>query len=53
MKIIAIGDIVSTMGRIAVTKLLPEIKQEFAPDFIVANVENLAHSKGIPQKTVE
>ncbi len=53
MKIIAIGDIVSTMGRTAVMQLLPEIKREFAPDFIVANIENLAHSKGITQKTVE
>jgi 2',3'-cyclic-nucleotide 2'-phosphodiesterase len=51
MKILFIGDIVGKPGRAIVTQLLPSLKKELQLDFVIANVENLAHGKGITQKT--
>ncbi len=53
MKIIFIGDIFGQPGRRAVKSILPEIKEKFAPDFIIANGENAAHGAGITPKTAE
>lgn len=51
MKILFIGDIVGKPGRKAVVALLPKLRQEYAIDVVVANVENLAHGKGITAST--
>jgi len=47
MKILFIGDIVGSPGREAVGKLLPQLKKEWALDFIIANAENAAGGSGI------
>jgi len=53
MKILFLGDIVGKIGRRAVGKILPEWKQEYSPDFVIANGENLAHGKGFTQDTLD
>lgn len=53
MKILFFGDIVGKIGRQAVSQILAELRQEYAPDFVLANVENLAHGKGVTAKTLK
>ncbi|MBI4272379.1 TIGR00282 family metallophosphoesterase [Candidatus Uhrbacteria bacterium] len=53
MKILFIGDVMGKPGRKAVDALLPEIKKEYEPDFVIANAENLAHGKGITKQTLD
>ena len=47
MNILFIGDIVGRPGRETVKVLLPNLKKEYAPDFVIANVENAAGGSGI------
>jgi calcineurin-like phosphoesterase len=53
LKIIFFGDICGEPGRKVVKKFLPEIIDEQKPDLVLANVENLAHGKGVTVKTLE
>jgi calcineurin-like phosphoesterase len=53
MKILFIGDIVGRPGRAIVRKLLPELKEEFSPDVIIANGENSAAGVGISKKVYD
>jgi len=53
IKIIFFGDITGSPGREAVKKSLPLILSEQKPDLVLANVENLAHGKGVTIKTLE
>jgi metallophosphoesterase (TIGR00282 family) len=53
MKVLFIGDIVGAPGREAVSKLLPELKKEYALDFVVANAENAAGGSGITPRVAE
>jgi len=53
MKILFFGDIVGRIGRQAMQKILPELSQEFKPDLVLANVENLAHGKGVTHDTLQ
>ena len=41
------------IGRSALKKELPKLKKKFNPDLIIANVENLAHGKGITRRTLQ
>lgn len=50
MKILFIGDIVGAYGRAIVKHVLPEVRKEFSPDFIIANGENSAHGYSITEK---
>jgi 2',3'-cyclic-nucleotide 2'-phosphodiesterase len=50
MKILAIGDIFGKPGRRIIKKYLPELKERHQIDFVVANVENATHGKGISEK---
>ena len=52
-KILFIGDIVGKSGRKALRQVLPEWKEKYQPNVIVANVENLAHGKGVTLSTLE
>lgn len=52
MKILFIGDIYGKLGRETVKKLLPRIKREHKPDFIIANGENAAHGSGLTKQTL-
>ncbi|MEJ0021743.1 MAG: TIGR00282 family metallophosphoesterase [Candidatus Doudnabacteria bacterium] len=53
LKIIFFGDITGEPGRAAVKKTLPDLIKSEQPDLILANVENLAHGKGVTVKTLE
>lgn len=50
MKILFIGDIVSSSGRGMVSRYLKDIKNKYEIDFVIANGENAAHGKGITEK---
>ncbi|MEC1179278.1 TIGR00282 family metallophosphoesterase [Metasolibacillus meyeri] len=47
MKILFIGDIVGSIGRDAVAKYLPRLKNKYAVDVVIANGENAAAGRGI------
>lgn len=47
MKLLAIGDVFGAAGRRALEKWLREVREETAADFVVVNVENLHHGKGV------
>ncbi len=40
-------------GRKAVVALLPSLREEYKPDIVIANAENLAHGKGVTEKTLQ
>ncbi len=53
INILFFGDIVGKIGRQTIIKLLPKIKKEFNPDFVIANAENAAHGAGINEKIIK
>jgi 2',3'-cyclic-nucleotide 2'-phosphodiesterase len=53
MKILFIGDIFGQPGRRIVKEMLPALRQELAPDLILANGENAAAGFGITPALVE
>ncbi|MBE6131533.1 MAG: TIGR00282 family metallophosphoesterase [Erysipelotrichaceae bacterium] len=50
MKILIIGDIYSSSGRLMVEKYVPKVKELYNINFIVANGENIAHGNGITER---
>jgi len=52
MLILFFGDVVGAIGRAGLAKILPELRKKYSPDFVLANVENLAHHKGVTTKTL-
>lgn len=53
MKVLFIGDIVAKPGRELVKKLLPNLRKSKKIDFVIANVENLAHGRGVTPETLD
>ena len=53
IKILFFGDISGEPGRKAVKMALPGLIESEQPDLILANVDNLAHGKGVTVKTLE
>lgn len=53
MNLLFFGDVVGRSGRQALCAALPEIKQEFAADFIVVNGENAAGGFGCTPEIVQ
>lgn len=53
MNVIFIGDIVGKPGRKFVKKILPELKNSYSIDFVIANGENLAGGIGLTKETVD
>lgn len=53
MLILAIGDIIGSPGRRAVTKLVPELRRERGVDFVIANAENAAGGFGVTPETAQ
>ncbi|MCU0666275.1 MAG: TIGR00282 family metallophosphoesterase [Candidatus Omnitrophica bacterium] len=53
MKILFIGDIVSSPGREAVKKILPRLQKQYALDFVIANAENAAGGSGITRQVAD
>lgn len=51
LTILFIGDVVGKLGRRCVAKVLPELREEYRPDLVIANAENLAHGKGVTSDT--
>ena len=47
MRFLIFGDVVGRPGREAVTRVLPELRDEHKPDNVIINVENIAHGMGI------
>ncbi len=52
-KILFFGDIMGKPGRKALAQVLPQLREQYHPDIVIANVENLAHGKGVTLKTLE
>lgn len=52
-KILLFGDIMGRPGRQALSAVLPLWKEEYKPDVIIGNVENLTHGKGIISAHIE
>lgn len=53
LNILFIGEINGKIGRLAVKKILPDLKREFKPDLIIANADNLAHGNGVSEPTLK
>lgn len=53
LKVLFFGDITGEPGRKAVKQSLPGLLETEKPDLVLANVENLAHGKGVTVKTLE
>jgi len=53
IKLLFIGDIMGRPGRQVLAQVLPLWKQEYNPDVIIGNVENLTHGKGIITHHIE
>ena len=51
MRVLFIGDIVGKPGRQTVARLLPVLREEYRPDFVIANGENAAGGMGITRDT--
>jgi 2',3'-cyclic-nucleotide 2'-phosphodiesterase len=51
VKLLFVGDVVGGIGRRTLASLLPGIRDEHQPDFVVVNGENAAGGVGITQKT--
>lgn len=49
-KILFFGDVIGSLGRGGVAKVMPELRAEHQPDLVIANVENLSHGRGISAK---
>src|SRR3979411_713192 len=53
VSILFVGDIVGGIGRRPLVRLLPELGERLAPDFVVVNGENAAGGLGITPKIAE
>src|SRR5918998_4444886 len=51
--ILFVGDVVARAGRRALEALLPELREELAPTFVVVNGENAAGGLGITPKEAD
>jgi metallophosphoesterase (TIGR00282 family) len=47
MRIVMLGDIVGVCGRQSVQQLIPRIHEQFKPDVLLANAENVANGSGL------
>ena len=52
-KILFFGDIMGKPGRKALAQVLPQLREKHQPDLVIANVENLAHGKGVTIHTLK
>lgn len=51
-KILFFGDVMGRPGRYGLAQVLPGLRKEYTPDLVIANVENLAHGKGVTPTTL-
>jgi len=52
VKVLVIGDVIGKPGRVALSHLLPRLREEHSIDIIVANGENTAGGLGVTVKTL-
>lgn len=52
VKILIFGDVYGKLGRHGLAQVLPIWKKEHEPEVVIANVENLAHGKGVTEATL-
>ncbi|MFA5134809.1 MAG: TIGR00282 family metallophosphoesterase [Patescibacteria group bacterium] len=52
IKVLFFGDIVGKPGRRALVQAVPNLKKKYAPNYTIANAENIAHGIGITKKTL-
>lgn len=53
MKLLFVGDVVAGIGRRTLAAVLPALREEHQPDFVVVNGENAAGGVGITRKTAQ
>ncbi len=53
IKVILLGDVCGEAGRTAIKHLLPLLRQELTPDFVIVNGENAAGGYGITPRLAE
>lgn len=53
VKLLFFGDTIGRTGRAALLKELPAIRKHYQPDFVIVNVENITHGKGVTSKTLQ
>jgi 2',3'-cyclic-nucleotide 2'-phosphodiesterase len=53
VKLIFVGDVVAGLGRRTLAGLLPGLREQHRPDFVVVNGENAAGGVGITRKTAQ
>ena len=53
VKLLFVGDVVGGIGRRALAAVLPRLRDEHQPDFVVVNGENAAGGVGITAKTAQ
>jgi metallophosphoesterase (TIGR00282 family) len=53
VKLIFVGDVVAGLGRRTLAGLLPGLREQHRPDFVVVNGENAAGGVGITRKTAK
>ncbi|MBU1164411.1 TIGR00282 family metallophosphoesterase [Patescibacteria group bacterium] len=53
MRILFFGDVVGKIGRRGMKEVASQLKEELKADFVIANVENLAHGTGVTKKTLK
>ncbi len=51
MRVLFIGDIVGRPGRAGLAAAMPELRERYSPDLVIANGENSAGGLGITEKT--
>jgi metallophosphoesterase (TIGR00282 family) len=53
VRLLFVGDVVGSIGRRTLAALLPELREQHTPDFVVVNGENAAGGVGITPKTAD
>jgi metallophosphoesterase (TIGR00282 family) len=53
LKLLLIGDVVGKPGRKGLAAAMPELRERYAPDLVIANGENSAGGLGITERTAE
>jgi 2',3'-cyclic-nucleotide 2'-phosphodiesterase len=53
MRLLFIGDIVGEPGRSGLERAMPELRDRYSPDAVVANGENVAGGLGITERTAD
>ena len=51
-KILFFGDTIGKPGRQALLQEIPKIRAQYQPDFVIVNVENITHGKGVTEKAL-